>query len=100
MIVATDVPEDPPWRLDSFREYLAVTMPGERRVCWLADKCDDVLGYASILLVGDIAVLELLVHPDVRHSGIGSSLLAAAARRADMEGFTSLGVEVVGGTPA
>jgi hypothetical protein len=35
-IVAFDVPEDPPWRDVKFREYLAVTMPGERRTSWLA----------------------------------------------------------------
>jgi len=98
--VAEDIPEDPPWRVDSFREYLAVTMPGERRICWLVEKGDEILGYASILLVGDIAVLELLVTPAARRSGVGSMLLAAAARRADMEAFGSLGVEVIGGTPA
>ena len=34
---AVDLPDDPQWRVHSFREYLAVTMPGERRVCWLAE---------------------------------------------------------------
>jgi GNAT superfamily N-acetyltransferase len=100
LILATDVPEDPPWRITSFREYLAVTMPGERRICWLAEEGDETLGYASILLVGDIAVLELLVRPDARRAGVGSGLLAAAARRATAEAFGSIGVEVVGGTPA
>ncbi|MGC9670175.1 GNAT family N-acetyltransferase [Planosporangium sp. 12N6] len=100
MIIATDMPEDPPWRTDSFREYLAVTMPDERRVCWIAVDGDDLLGYATILLVGDIAVLELLVRPDARRSGVGTALLAAAARRARAEGYDALGVEVVGGTPA
>ena len=35
--LAADLPDDPPWRIDSFREYLAVTMPGERRICWIAE---------------------------------------------------------------
>ena len=100
VILAADVPEDPPWRLDHFREYLAVTMPGERRVCWVASDHDELVGYTSILLVGGIAVLELLVRPDARRSGVGSALLAAAAKRVDAEGFDSIGVEVIGGTPA
>jgi GNAT superfamily N-acetyltransferase len=100
LILAADVPEDPPWRADFFREYLAVTLPDERRVCWVATDGDDLLGYASILLVGDIAVLELLVRPDARRAGVGTALLATAAKRADAEGYASIGVEVVGGTPA
>jgi GNAT superfamily N-acetyltransferase len=100
LILAADVPEDPPWRINRFREYLAVTMPGERRICWIAAEGDDLLGYASILLVGDIAVLELLVRPGARRAGVGSGLLAAAAKRAAKEAFGSIGVEVIGGTPA
>jgi GNAT superfamily N-acetyltransferase len=100
LVIAADVPEDPPWRIDSFREYLAVTMPGERRICWVATEGDDLLGYTSILLVGDIAVLELLVRPDARRHGVASALLTAAAKRADMEAYGSIGVEVIGGTPA
>jgi GNAT superfamily N-acetyltransferase len=99
-IIKADVPEDPPWRIDSFREYLAVTMPGERRFCWIADEGEELVGYASILLVGDIAVLDVLVRPGARRGGAGSALLRAAAKRADMEAFGSIGVEVVGGTPA
>jgi GNAT superfamily N-acetyltransferase len=100
LVLVTDMPEDPPWRIDSFREYLAVTMPDERRICWLAAEGEDLLGYASILLVGDIAVLEVLVHPDARRAGIGRTLLAVAAKRADAEAYGSIGVEVIGGTPA
>jgi GNAT superfamily N-acetyltransferase len=100
LVIATDVPEDPAWRVDSLREYLAVTMPGERRICWVAAEGADLLGYASILLVGDIAVLELLVRPDARRHRVASALLAAAAKRADMEAYGSIGVEVIGGTPA
>jgi GNAT superfamily N-acetyltransferase len=100
LILSADVPEDPGWRIDSFREYLAVTMPDERRVCWAAEDGGEILGYASILLVGDIAVLELLVRPDARRRGVGTALLAAAAKRADAEAYGSIGVEVIGGTPA
>src|ERR1051326_3551554 len=89
--IKADLPDDPQWRIDSFREYLAVTMPGERRICWVAMEGDDLLGYTSILLVGDIAVLELLVRPDARRHGVASALLTAAAKRADTEANGSIG---------
>ncbi len=104
---AADLPDDPQWRIDSFREYLSVTMTGERRVCWLAEESpgaaargEGVLGGANILLLGDIGVLEIIVRPDARRDGVGRELLAHAVRRAYAEGFASIGVEVVGGTPA
>jgi GNAT superfamily N-acetyltransferase len=105
--LAADLPDDPPWRIDSFREYLAVTMPGERRVCWLAESGpgaaqhgEGVLGCANMLLLGDLGVVEVLVDPAARRKGAGHELLAAIAQRAYAEGFTSLGVEVIGDTPA
>ena len=98
--LAADLPDDPQWRIDRFREYLAVTMPGERRACWLAESDSDILGCASVLLLGDIGVLELWVRPEARRKGVGNSLLAAAARRCDADGFGSIGVEVAGGTSA
>jgi GNAT superfamily N-acetyltransferase len=104
---SVDLPDDPQWRIDAFREYLAVTMPGERRVCWLAESSpgaaargEPVLGEANILLLGDIGVIEVCVHPKARRGGLGRELLGAAIRRAYSEGFTSIGVEVIGGTPA
>jgi GNAT superfamily N-acetyltransferase len=100
LVLAVDVPEDPSWRTDSFREYLAVTMPDERRISWIAVEGDDLLGYASVLLVGDIAVLELMVRPDARRAGVGTALLATAAKRAETEAYGSIGVEVAGGTSA
>ncbi|MFI5906414.1 GNAT family N-acetyltransferase [Dactylosporangium sp. NPDC051541] len=100
-IVAVDVPEDPPWRENMFREYLALTMPGESRTSWLAtDDGGDVLGHASLLSLEDIGVLELTVVPSARRGRVGTALLAAVARRAAEEGFESVGVEVIGGTPA
>jgi GNAT superfamily N-acetyltransferase len=105
--VSVDLPDDPPWRADSFREYLSVTMPGERRVCWVAESSpgsaargEPMLGQANVLLLGDMGVLDLVVHPQARHAGLGRELLGAAVRRAFAEGFRSMGVEVVGGTPA
>ncbi len=106
-IIATDLPDDPPWRDSMLREYLGVTMPGERRVCWVAESSSGdaaagkpLLGMADVLLLGGIGVVEVLVHPQARREGIGRELLGTAVRRAHDEGFSSMGVEVVGGTPA
>lgn len=101
LTLAEDLPEDPQWRIDALREYLAVTMPGERRLCWRAeDDAGEVLGHASVLLLGDIGVVDVLVRPRFRRRGVGRALLVTAARRAHEEGFTALGAEAVGGTPA
>ena len=59
-----------------------------------------MLGPSNILLFDDMAVLEVLVHPKARRTDVGRELLAAAVRRAHEEGFTSMGVEVIGGTSA
>lgn len=100
-VVAEDVPEDPPWGVDKLREYLAVTMPGERRASWLATTdAGEVVGHASLLLLEDIGVLELSVQPDARTDGAGDALLAAVTRRAAGAGYDSVGVEVIGGTPS
>lgn len=105
--LAADLPEDPLWNSDSLREYLAEVMPGERRISWVAQDepaADGApgpfLGHVHVLLLGDIGVIEVLVHPRARRLGVGRRLLATAARRTYQEGFTSIGVEVVGGTPA
>lgn len=99
-VITADLPKDPTWRIESLREYLSVTMPDERRICWLAEADGEPVGYASVLLLGDIGVLELLVRPAARHGGVGRTLLTEAALRTGAEGFESLGVEVVDGTPA
>lgn len=105
--LAVDLPDDPQWRIHAFREYLAVTMPGERRLSWVAEAGtrpgrhgEDLLGMATILLLGDIGVLEVVVHPAARRTGVGRALLGKAVRRLYTEGFASIGVEVVGDTPA
>jgi GNAT superfamily N-acetyltransferase len=99
--IAYDTPRDPPWSMNRLRDYLTVTMPGERRANWLAQDDDGaVVGYGRLLMMGGMGVLELFVAPDGRRSGVGRAILAAQAQRAVREGFTSLGVEVVGGTPA
>lgn len=105
--LTADLPDDPPWECTHLREYLSETMPGERRIAWIVEgdpavpgRRRPILGHANILLLGDIGVVELLVHPAARRSGLGRALLGTVARRADKERFASLGVEVVGGTPA
>jgi GNAT superfamily N-acetyltransferase len=105
-VLSTDLPEDPPWHDNKAREYLAETMPGERRISWVAE--DDrlpegesrVFGHVNLLLLGDIGVLEVLVDPGLRRRGLGRQLVAVAARRAYLEGFSSIGVEAIGDTPA
>jgi GNAT superfamily N-acetyltransferase len=105
-VLAADLPDDPPWQDVQVVDYLAETMPGERRISWVAE--DDrlaegesaIFGHVSILLLGDIGVLEVMVHPDLRRRGLGQQLLGVAARRAYLEGFSSIGVEAIGDTPA
>ncbi|MGC5050169.1 GNAT family N-acetyltransferase [Micromonospora sp. DT48] len=106
-VLAADLPQDPPWRESSLREYLAEVMPGERRISWVAQEDPDadgkpgaILGQVHVLLLGNIGVMEVLVHPTVRRSGLGRDLVLRAARRVYQEGFESIGVEVVGDTPA
>ena len=105
-VLATDVPEDPPWQDVMVREYLGATMPGERRISWIAEEDAGIAGgspllaHISVLLLGDIGVLELFVHPEARRRGLGRKLVALAARRVWHEGFSSIGVEVIGGTSA
>ncbi|WP_203838177.1 GNAT family N-acetyltransferase [Winogradskya humida] len=105
-VLATDLPDDPPWQEIQVREYLAETMPGERRISWVAE--DDrlpegesqVFGHVTLLLLGNAGVLEVLVHPNLRRRGLGQQLVAVAARRAYLEGFSSISVEAIGGTSA
>ena len=101
-VLAADRRADPPWQDISLREYLAETMRNERRICWVAedDAAGKLVGHANVLLLGDIGVVEVWVHPAARRRGAGRSLLEALARRAHAEGFSSLGVEVICGTPA
>ncbi|WBB71052.1 GNAT family N-acetyltransferase [Micromonospora sp. WMMD812] len=106
-VLAADLPQDPPWRESSLREYLTEVMPGERRISWVAQEEPGangtpgaVLGQVHVLLLGDIGVLEVLVHPSARRSGLGRDLVRVAARRVYQEAFSSIGVEVVGDTPA
>lgn len=95
-VFACDLPEEPEWRANHLREYLAVNMPEERRVMWFAESEGAVRGSASLLLVGeDAAVLNLFVLPQARRGGAGRELLVAAARRAAAEGRHHLMTEVM-----
>ncbi len=105
-VLAADLPDDPSWQDVQVREYLAETMPGERRISWVAE--DDrvaegegqVFGHVTLLLLGNAGVLEVFVHPRLRRRGLGQQLVAVAARRAYLEGFSSISVEAIGGTSA
>jgi len=105
-VLAADLPDDPPWQDVQVRDYLAETMPGERRISWIAEDDrlpegeSEIFACVSILLLGDIGVLEVMVKPGLRRRGLGRQLVAVAVRRAYLEGFSSIGVEAIGGTPA
>ncbi|GAB2610612.1 hypothetical protein Aab01nite_24930 [Paractinoplanes abujensis] len=105
-VLATDLPDDPPWVDGQVRDYLSETMPGERRISWVAeddrlpDGESEIFAVVSMLLLGDIGVLEIMVSPRLRRRGLGRQLVAVAARRAYLEGFSTIGVEAIGGTPA
>lgn len=99
--LALDLPEDPQWGPAMLRDYLTETMPGERRLTWLAEEDDGrILGYGRLLILSDLGVLELYVTPGGRSRGVGRALLRQMADHAVTEGFTSLGVEVIVGTAA
>lgn len=100
-VLPCDTPDEPAWRLDHLREYLAVNMPEERRLMWFAESDGKVLGSASLLLVrGDAAVFNLFVRPDARRGGTGRALLTAAAWRANAERRRTVMVEVIDQTPS
>jgi GNAT superfamily N-acetyltransferase len=105
-VLAADLPDDPPWQDVQVREYLAETVPGERRISWVAEDDrlpegeSEIFAHISMLLLGDIGVLEIQVRPALRRRGLGRPLVAMAARRAYLEGFSTIGVEAIGGTPA
>jgi GNAT superfamily N-acetyltransferase len=105
-VLAVDLPDDPPWQDVQVRDYLAETVPGERRISWVAEDDrlpegeSEIFAHVSMLLLGDIGVLEVMVKPELRRRGLGRQLVEVAARRAYLEGFSSIGVEAIGGTPA
>ncbi|MGH3736634.1 MAG: GNAT family N-acetyltransferase [Micromonosporaceae bacterium] len=95
-VLPCDIPDEPAWRMDYLREYLAVNMPEERRLMWFAEVDGKVIGSASLLLVrGDAGVVNLFVRPEARRGGAGRELLTAVAWRANAERRRSLMVEVI-----
>jgi len=100
-----DMPGEPRWTDDRMREYLSITMPGERRLAFVARDDDRrIVGHANLLLFGGefatSAVFEIFVRPGQRGTGVGRGLLRAIAERAKDEGRTTIGVEVIATTPA
>lgn len=97
---AVDLPTDPQWRSDMFREYMTEVMPGQRRHSWIAEEDDHLHGHLSLLAMEDTGVIELVIDPHHRGSGLGRALLAMGSHWAHRAGLTSLGVEVPGETAA
>jgi GNAT superfamily N-acetyltransferase/RimJ/RimL family protein N-acetyltransferase len=101
--LSADLPDDPSWGMGRLREYLTVTMPGERRLTWLAEDAtappgQHVRGYGRLLMLDGLGVLELYVIPAARRHGLGRALLRTIVDRAIAEGFMTLGVEAPGAT--
>ena len=103
-MTAEDMPDEPRWVDDRLREYLSITLPGERRLAFVARDGDQIVGHANLLLFGGefdhTGVFEIFVRPGQRGSGIGRRLLRALAERASEEGRHTIGVEVIATTPA
>ncbi|HZE40368.1 MAG TPA: GNAT family N-acetyltransferase [Stackebrandtia sp.] len=104
-MVDADMPGEPRWHGDRMREYLSVTLPGERRLAFAARDADGTItGHANLLLFGgefdDTAIFEIFVRPSERGRGIGLELLETVVRRAADEGRETVGVEVIATTPA
>lgn len=104
-VVASDMPGEPEWHADRLRDYLAVTMPQEERVAFVArDSGGKMAGHANLLLFGGdfsgTGVFEIFVDPDRRGVGVGRDLLRQVAERAASAGRETIGVEVIATTPA
>lgn len=103
-VLATELGDEPPWHHERLREYLAVTMPGERRAAWIATAGDEIVGYLGVILLRDddtrTACIEMFAHPEWRRQGIAHGLLTEAARYAVEQGQDIITAEVVDGTPA
>jgi GNAT superfamily N-acetyltransferase len=104
-MTSADMPGEPRWHDDRMREYLAVTMPGERRLAYTVRNGDGrIAGHANLLLFGGdydhTGVFEISVRPNERGKGAAKRLLHAIASRAGSEGRDTIGVEVIATTPA
>jgi GNAT superfamily N-acetyltransferase len=100
--LATDLPEDPPWRLDGLREWLVVEMPDADLAYFVAEDAGETVGIARLWLPGhenrhwgDVAIS---VPPARRRGGIGAALLGAAAGRLARDGRRTLIADVTEGT--
>lgn len=104
-MTAEDMPGEPRWSNDRLREYLSITLPGERRIAFAARNDDGrIIGHANLLLFGGefahTGIFEIFVRPGQRGNGVGRQLLRVLAQRADREGRRTIGVEVIATTPA
>lgn len=80
-----------PWSRAAFERELA-----EPQARWLvAEQAGAVLGFGGIRCVGEEAQLyELAVHPEVRLTGVGRSLLVALIAEAERVGCRRMTLEV------
>src|SRR5215475_6107056 len=99
-----DDPNVPPFSFAMFRGWLVHDDPDEPRQCWAATADSGTpLGYYSLRLPTrenrSNGFLDLLVAPGSRRRGIGTALLAHAARQAEAAGRTLLMSDARVGSP-
>ena len=104
-MTAADMPAEPRWRTDRLRDYLAGSLPDDRRYLFMdRDGDGDLVGHASLILFGGeqagTGVVEMSTRPSARGKGVGTRLLRAVAECAKADGCRTLSVEVIATTPA
>ncbi len=94
-----DTPENPDLPERFFRTLFTHTFPGRERHWFAAVKDGLAVGYARANFFTDenreLAMIEVVVHPDHRRQGIGTTLLAHVERFCAENGRTTL----ITGTP-
>lgn len=94
-----DTPENPDLPERFFRTLFTHTFPGRKRHWFAAVKDGLAVGYARANFFTDenreLAMIEVVVHPDHRRQGIGTALLAHVERFCAENGRTTL----ITGTP-
>jgi ribosomal-protein-alanine N-acetyltransferase len=87
-----------PWPISSFRFELTENLASR---CWVADLDGRVVGMVvAWLIVDEIHVATIAIHPDFRKQGIGEKLLSFTLQSAKDEGALTSFLEVREGNTA
>ncbi|WP_290049831.1 GNAT family N-acetyltransferase [Amycolatopsis solani] len=101
---AADRPEEPPLPLAEVAGRLAKPLPGMGPAAhWVARRGDDVVAFAGVHFLdaenSGIGLTDVVVHPGIRRSGIGTALLRAVLPELRARGRKSVeGWQVVAGS--